>query len=169
MRGNHRSPVESPHKGTVTRKMLPFGDVIMEFPLALIYITLTRHMVQAGGYYSIGYFSEADCKLKSCEISLVHNICFICSIVLKFCTEHDIDTMSKLLGNWEESYGQTPNICELTLTNRFHESLVSAEFRKNIPSNAANVSIWWRHQEFEKIFYISSISPYHNQNKSSFP
>ena len=29
VRGNHRSPVNSPHKGPVTRKMFPFDDVIM--------------------------------------------------------------------------------------------------------------------------------------------
>ena len=29
VRGIHRSPVNSPHKGTVTRKMFPFYDVIM--------------------------------------------------------------------------------------------------------------------------------------------
>ena len=29
VRGIHRGPVNSPHKGTVTRKMLPFYDVIM--------------------------------------------------------------------------------------------------------------------------------------------
>ena len=30
VRGNHRGPVNSPHKKLVTRKMLPFDDVIME-------------------------------------------------------------------------------------------------------------------------------------------
>ena len=30
LRGIHRWPVNSPHKGPVTRKMLPFNDVIME-------------------------------------------------------------------------------------------------------------------------------------------
>ena len=29
VRGFHRGPVNSPHKGTVTRKMFPFDDVIM--------------------------------------------------------------------------------------------------------------------------------------------
>ena len=29
VRGTHRSPVNSPHKGPVTRKMFPFDDVIM--------------------------------------------------------------------------------------------------------------------------------------------
>ena len=30
VRGIHRWPVNSPHKGPVTRKMFPFDDVIME-------------------------------------------------------------------------------------------------------------------------------------------
>ena len=29
VRGNHRVPLNSPHKGPVTRKMVPFDDVIM--------------------------------------------------------------------------------------------------------------------------------------------
>ena len=29
VRGSHRGPVNSPHKGPVTRKMFPFNDVIM--------------------------------------------------------------------------------------------------------------------------------------------
>ena len=32
VRGMHRSPMNSPHKRPVTRKMFPFDDVIMEFP-----------------------------------------------------------------------------------------------------------------------------------------
>ena len=31
VRGNHRGPVNSPHKGSVTRKMFPFDDVIMHW------------------------------------------------------------------------------------------------------------------------------------------
>ena len=31
VRGIHRSPVDSPHKGQVTRKMFPFDDVIMSY------------------------------------------------------------------------------------------------------------------------------------------
>ena len=31
VRGIHRGPVNSPHKGPVTRKMFPFDDVIMKF------------------------------------------------------------------------------------------------------------------------------------------
>ena len=31
VRGIHRRPVNSPHKGPVTRKMFPFDDIIMEW------------------------------------------------------------------------------------------------------------------------------------------
>ena len=34
VRGIHRSPVNSPHKGPVTRKMLPFDHVIMRIQIA---------------------------------------------------------------------------------------------------------------------------------------
>ena len=36
VRGIHRGPVNSPHKGPVTRKMFPFDDVIM-------LVTLTKY------------------------------------------------------------------------------------------------------------------------------
>ena len=32
VRGIHRSPVNSPHEGPVTRKMFPFDDVIIFIP-----------------------------------------------------------------------------------------------------------------------------------------
>ena len=35
VRGIHRGPVNSPHKGPVTRKMFPFDDVIMSIANAL--------------------------------------------------------------------------------------------------------------------------------------
>ena len=40
VRGSHRGPVNSPHKGPVTRKMFPFDDIIMN-PLLLY--TLWNH------------------------------------------------------------------------------------------------------------------------------
>ena len=36
VRGIHRGPVNSPHKGPVTRKMFPFDDVIMLSKIVLI-------------------------------------------------------------------------------------------------------------------------------------
>ena len=42
-RGNHRGPVNSPHKWPVTRKMFPFDDVIMLMPDGL----LPLHMQQS--------------------------------------------------------------------------------------------------------------------------
>ena len=40
--GIHRWPVNSPHKGTVTRKMFPFDDVIMAKPSLVWDITSSR-------------------------------------------------------------------------------------------------------------------------------
>ena len=36
VRGIHRWPVDSPHKGPITRKMLPFGDVIMILMITVV-------------------------------------------------------------------------------------------------------------------------------------
>ena len=44
VRGIHRWPVKSPHKGTVTRKMLPFDDIIMIWP-ELLPSTITVWLV----------------------------------------------------------------------------------------------------------------------------
>ena len=42
LRGIHRWPVNSSHKGSVTRRMFPFDDVIMNSP-GLQYLTLSIH------------------------------------------------------------------------------------------------------------------------------
>ena len=41
VRGIHRWPVNSPHKGPIARKMFPFDDVIIWIPLHCIYGSLT--------------------------------------------------------------------------------------------------------------------------------
>ena len=40
VRGIHRSPVNSPHKGPVTRKMSPFDDVIMDSAKSITQVRL---------------------------------------------------------------------------------------------------------------------------------
>ena len=50
-----------------------------------------RQMMEAGMLCNIGYAFETHLKLKSPEISFVHNICLSCPIVLKYCTEHGSD------------------------------------------------------------------------------
>ena len=51
-----------------------------------------RPATYAGVLCNIGYPSETHLKLKSRDISFVHNIRFHCPIGLKFCTEHGSDT-----------------------------------------------------------------------------
>ena len=40
VRGIHRSPVNSPHQGPVTRKIFPFDDVIMKFVILCVWYFL---------------------------------------------------------------------------------------------------------------------------------
>ena len=53
MRGNHRWPVKSPHKGPVTQKMFPFDDVIMKGPTSkrrLILGMIIIWVISGGGH-----------------------------------------------------------------------------------------------------------------------
>ena len=51
MRGIHRGPVNSPHKGPVTRKMFPFDDVIMNLSTdALTKYSYYMDIVKTGCY-----------------------------------------------------------------------------------------------------------------------
>ena len=59
------------------------------------------------GVIPLKYPSETHLQLKSREISFVHNIRFICSIVFKICTKHDSIKISERLGHWIISSGQT--------------------------------------------------------------
>ena len=42
VRGIHRSPMDSPHKGSITRKFFPFHDVIMKVWMAMVLTFLSR-------------------------------------------------------------------------------------------------------------------------------
>ena len=48
VRGIHRRPVNSPHKGPVTRKMFPFDDVIMYMTLPTRNPEESDHMTNYG-------------------------------------------------------------------------------------------------------------------------
>ena len=50
------------------------------------------HVIMVWGVCNMGYTSETHFKLKSREISFVHNTRFNCPIILKLCTEHGSDT-----------------------------------------------------------------------------
>ena len=101
VRGFHRSPVDSPHKGPVTQKMFPFGDVIMSYNVLYECAPTQiqcRYVVE-GNYqrfqkknlsvlsliYNI--FSKFS-KLQSDKISLIFSTYFNGPPLLKFCTHH---------------------------------------------------------------------------------
>ena len=54
MGGIHRGPVNSPHKGPVTRKMFPFDDVIMFY----MYKTSRQHSEYVAANKRRRYYNE---------------------------------------------------------------------------------------------------------------
>ena len=55
VRGLYRGPVNSPHKGSVTRKMFPFDDVILQQVQALV----------KSGMCIYGYFLSVNCNMSA--------------------------------------------------------------------------------------------------------
>ena len=58
VRGIRRSPVDSPHKGTVTRKMFPFVDVIMWHWYFLYLCDQAKRNGANGIEFDVGYTSD---------------------------------------------------------------------------------------------------------------
>ena len=65
-RGIHRWPVDSPHKGPVTRKMFPFDDVIMDklthiFKIRWIseFLCRRRHLVKSRGISHVKFSKQS--------------------------------------------------------------------------------------------------------------
>ena len=88
VRGIHRWPVNPPHKYPVTRKMLPFDDVIMVHTDKVV--SVHRNRVHTVCWWNIGHCSETHPKLKSRKMSFTRNIHCSHQIVLKCCTEQAI-------------------------------------------------------------------------------
>ena len=55
--GNSRGPVNSPHEGTVTRKMFPFDDVIMRYHDHLIFKMVIVYQKRCLYWNNLGYSS----------------------------------------------------------------------------------------------------------------
>ena len=84
VRGIHRWPVNSPHKGSVTRKMSPFDDVIMigHFDQS----SMSWHRPVA--IMNTDYLSQIRLMPESRKISFIHGSFYISHFFLQFCTEH---------------------------------------------------------------------------------
>ena len=94
VRGIHRWPVNSPHKGRGTRSFDVFFDLRLNKWLSKQWWcwwfetksrSLWRHRNDC---CNIGCPSKTHLKLRSHEISFVHNLSLSYQITLKFCTEH---------------------------------------------------------------------------------
>ena len=75
VRGIHRSPVNSPHKGQVTRKIFPFDDVIMIYASVAEPIWALRH----GSLSNLGFSISYKITLKIKQSTLLNHVLFDCS------------------------------------------------------------------------------------------
>ena len=79
MRGIHRWPVNSPHKGLVTRKMFPLGDAIMEDWSWLSWIPKydTRWFIpNSGSLYTHGIWCSRDWQRRVKCVTFVMKYCW---------------------------------------------------------------------------------------------
>ena len=120
VRGIHRRPVNSPHKGPVTWKMLPLDDAIMRIG--------DIHTSEPGMVCIIGHPSEMYLKFKSREISFVQNIRFNNPIVLKFCTE-----LKGSLPCSEQNFTMIGQLKQMLRTNEISRALSLRWFSDGYP------------------------------------
>ena len=91
--GNHRWPVDSPHKGSVTLKEFPFHHVEW---VEVDRETLCKWAIKTSrGRCNIGYPSETHLELKSRESSVAHEVLLDCEICANF--QNDFKTAMDVL------------------------------------------------------------------------
>ena len=94
--GNSPGPVNSPHKGPVTRKMFPFDDVIMSTPWFSIH--------SKPSCCSIGYSPETRARLKSYKTSFAYNCFLNAQLFLKLWQYHypDMCKFADRFAKWNQ-------------------------------------------------------------------
>ena len=103
VRGIHRWPVNSPHKGSVTRKMFPFDDVIM-YTQVISWLSPFSLLHQIPLYYDSVYHARDNFIKKAIHI-------FIC------------ECNSLCLTVWHHPFGRSldqARDCCLTLPSHYH-------------------------------------------------
>ena len=100
VRGIHRSSVNSLHKGPVTRKRLPFDDVIMtcdSMPSCAIRRGIEHGMHQDGLENTQGHVSSRKIKFLVCDWYFL--IWLLINLLLWWCLVQTDFTISKMLNN----------------------------------------------------------------------
>ena len=115
--GIHRWPVNSPHKGPVTRKMFPFDDAIMIVKLCICEIVdisthvdfpsihyqrrivnhiepWTKWLTFCRQYFEIHF---VDCKVFSCDQAALQMVFSVCPSV---CLSHLFDYVPIIVSSW---------------------------------------------------------------------
>ena len=71
VRGIHREPVNSPHKWPVTRKMVPFDDVIMSVDNPSRHVSYTNYLKPRVAKYQ-NIFQAPSCKMSKHAYWILH-------------------------------------------------------------------------------------------------
>ena len=98
-----------------------------EFIVVIIFLVVSHIFLQfqeSGIRHNMGKLSENLLELKSCKTLLLHNIDFIYSIILKFCTRHNINIAilsAKCQNDWtmQDAFMERRNFVTFTFQMHF--------------------------------------------------
>ena len=153
VRGIHRWPVKSPHKGPVTRKMFPFHDVIMGY-VKISFCCSAELKPMENGEWTLAVYNYRSCdwftgvgggisaqsvaSMNSSHANRYRYFWIICQLSsVRFNPLFSIWCLFRHRPK-ETSKLRATGLCE-------GNSPVTGEFPAQRASNAENVSIWWRH------------------------
>ena len=147
VRGIHRSPVNSPHKWAVTRKLFPFDDVIM-----FVFIRWNWPRKQWRCWWFETPWHSCDVTVMKSHIQL--GPCTkqtFCSLQWRHNERDGISNHRRLDCVFNRMFRRrSKKTSKLRVTGLCERnSPVTGEFTAQKASNAKNVSIWWRHYVFE--------------------
>ena len=171
MRGIHRWQVNSPHNGSVTRKLFPFGDVIMfEMPNKYhrCWIDTTMRLLCSHLWNYVCF------ELKKQSLT-IHATCFnvitshyVASILaaqllsyVQIVREiHYGDVIMVAMASQITSLTIAYSTLKLRVTGLcVGNSPVTGEFPALMASNTENDSIWWCHRDATRVTLIQNRCP----------
>ena len=179
VRGIHRGPVNSPHKGPVTQKMFPFDDVIIEWDFMESRQICTTHK-----YIFMIWLFEISLRWDSFkplpnksmfEINLfrwVSNTCTCLVVYNKISLSHIYDVIMSAMASQITSLTIVYSRCRSKKTSKLRvtglcegNSLVTGEFPARRASSAENVylitSSW--HCQINQTFVSPCTQPFNGQ------
>ena len=141
----HRWPVNSPHKWPVTRKILPFDEVVM-------FLSGYIQRLYAMSFMPLGFWSRLITRLHVFVRTLVDDVSKTRSLLWRHNERDGVSYHRRPDCLLNRLFKRRSNkISKLRVTGlREGNSPVTSEFPAQRASNAENISIWWRHHEVQE-------------------